>query len=182
MVASKHRSRRNLFRKCPKCLWLESGGLAGKGRSMIPPGHNKRHDVLFSQPLVTPEMAFTLLFDNKNVNRLQRVEFLLLILSNSWTLCEQLRFCLHIQQDTANEAICPQINYFTLHCFCGAKWMRCPLSSTSLLPIVSDLSPQSLLIAGSLVISLPQHFPEENHWWVLRWKQMLWQAGVLIFL
>lgn len=59
--------------------------------------------------------------------------FLLLVLLNSWTLIEQLRFCLHIQQDTAKEAICPQINYFVLHCFCGAKWMRCPLPPTSLL-------------------------------------------------
>lgn len=139
MVASKHRSSCKIFRKCPKCLWLESGVLAGKGHSITAPflrvfsGHSKRQDILFSQPLVFPEMALTLLFDNKNVNRLWRVEFLLLILSNSWTLSEQLRFCLHIQQDTVKEAICPQINYFILHCFCGAKWMRCPVPPTSLL-------------------------------------------------
>lgn len=133
MVASKHRSRRKIFRKCPECLWLESGVLAGKDHSITAPflrvfsGHSKGQDILFSQPLVFPEVALTLLFDNKNVNRLWRVEFLLLILSNTWTLSEQLRFCLHIQQDTVKEAICPQINYFILHCFCGAKWMRCPL-------------------------------------------------------
>ena len=45
--------------------------------------HSKKQDILFSQPLVFPEMALTLLFDNKNVNRLWTVEFLLLILPNS---------------------------------------------------------------------------------------------------
>lgn len=89
-------------------------------------GHSWRQDILFNQPLVLPEIALTLLFDDTNSKCLWKAEFLLIILSNPRTLSEQLRFCLHIQQDAAKEAICPQINYCILHCFCGAKWMRHP--------------------------------------------------------
>lgn len=37
MVASKHRCRCSLFRKCPKCRWLQSGVLAGRDHSVIAP-------------------------------------------------------------------------------------------------------------------------------------------------
>lgn len=129
MVASKHGSRCNFVRKLFRNVNDQS---VSRERSLLLPlslcvfsGHSKRQDILFNQPLVLPEIALLLVFDDTNSKCSWKAEFLI-ILSNPRTLSEQLRFCLHIQQDAAKEAICPQINYCILHCFCRAKWRRHP--------------------------------------------------------